>query len=225
MKSNILARHRWLRWIVYFLLAVIIGLYILLPVAVGVFAVIPSRATVGPAPDGFEAVTLKTADGISLAGWYHPPDNGSAIILLHGASGSREAVRPYAAMLARQGYGVLALDQRGHGESGGKTNRLGWQGTADVGAAIAFLQAQPQVKRIGGLGLSMGAEALLGAAADYPALAAIVADGATRRDLDELLALPSERPLVRNFTARVMFATVQLLSGEKPPRPLLASNG
>jgi hypothetical protein len=49
----------------------------------------------------------------------------------------------------------------------------------------------------------------------------MIADGATRRSTEELLALPSERPLVRNFTARVMFAAVQLLSGESPPKPLL----
>jgi hypothetical protein len=71
------------------------------------------------------------------------------------------------------------------------------------------------------VGLSLGAEVLLGAASTYPQLQAIVADGATRRSLDELLALPSERPLVRNFTARVMFLTVQALSGEQPPNPLL----
>jgi len=130
-------------------------------------------------------------------------------------------VRPYAELLARHGYGVLAFDQRGHGSSGGKTNRLGWQGTQDIGAAIDSLQALPEVERIGGLGLSMGGEALLGASAEYPALSAIVADGATRRSTQELLALPSERSLVRNFTARVMYAAVEVLSSEKPPVPLL----
>ncbi len=147
----------------------------------------------------------------------------AAIILLHGAGGSREAMRPVADMLRRHGYGVLALDQRGHGSSGGATNRLGWQGTIDVGAAVDYLQDRGGVKAIGGLGWSMGGEVLLGAAADYPAIKAIVAVGAWRRSTGELLALPSERPLVRNFTARVMYATVQLLSGDRPPKPLLDS--
>ena len=88
-------------------------------------------------------------------------------------------------------------------------------------AAAAYLQEQPEVTTIGGLGLSLGGEVLLGAASGVPALRAIVADGATQRSLDELRALPSERPLVRNFTARVMFATVQLLSGDDPPQPPL----
>jgi pimeloyl-ACP methyl ester carboxylesterase len=211
------------RLVVIVLLTVLIGLYIGLPVGMGVAVVIPGKESVGPPPQGFEVVTLSAADGVELAGWYTPPENGAAIILLHGAGSSRAALRPYAEMLARYGYGVLALDLRGHGESSGKTNRLGWQSTPDVGAAIAYLQARPGVERIGGLGLSLGGEVLLGAAGEYPALRAIVADGATRRSVEELLALPSERSLYRNFTARVMYATVGALSGERPPEPLLDS--
>jgi pimeloyl-ACP methyl ester carboxylesterase len=132
-------------------------------------------------------------------------------------------LRPYIDLLARHGFGVLALDLRGHGDSAGKTNRLGWQGTQDVGAAVAFLQGRKEVRKIGGMGLSMGGEVLLGAASQYPIIQAIVADGASRRSTEELLALESERPLVRNFTARVMYTAVRLLSGESPPKPLLDS--
>jgi pimeloyl-ACP methyl ester carboxylesterase len=214
---------RLLRWIVGILVVVIVGLYILLPIAFGVVVVFPSKQAVGQPPDGFEAITLNTDDGVRLSAWYAPPANGTAIILIHGAGGSREAIRDHAAMLWQQGYGVLALDLRGHGESGGRTNRYGWQGTHDVGAAVAYLQARDDVERIGGLGLSLGGEVLLGAAADYPEIQAIVAEGATRRTLEEHLALPSERPLVRNFVSRVMYATVQALSGGEPPRPLLNS--
>jgi uncharacterized protein len=188
-----------------------------------VSVVLPYQETVGAPPAGFESVTLTTADQVELAGWYKPPLNGAAIILSHGAGGSREGMRPYAELLARHGYGVLALDLRGHGASAGRTNRFGWQGTRDVGAAVAFLQARDEVKAIGGLGSSLGGEVLLGVASAYPGIKAIAADGATTRSLDELLALPSERPLVRNFTARVMYAAVQILSGETPPAPLLDS--
>lgn len=201
--------------------ALVALVYLGLPAAMGVVAVLPAGKQVGSPPDGFSAVTLQADDGVTLQGWYRAPANGAAIILLHGAGDSRESLRPHAALLARHGYGVLALDLRGHGASAGRTNRLGWQGTADIGAAVRFLQTQPEVKRIGGLGISMGGEALLGAAAAYPAISAIAADGATRRCTAELLALPAERPLVHNFTARVMFGTVALLSGERPPQPLL----
>ena len=205
------------------ILLVMFALYILLPAGFGLAATLPAKETVGQPPQGFQPVSFETADGVTLAGWYNPPANGAAILLLHGAGGSRENVRAYAELLARNGYGVLAVDQRGHGESGGRTNQLGWQGTQDVGAAVQFLESRPEVAQIGGLGISMGGEALLGAASAYPQITAIAADGATRRSVAELLALPSERPLVRNFTTRVMYGTVQLLSGEQPPTPLLES--
>jgi pimeloyl-ACP methyl ester carboxylesterase len=132
---------------------------------------------------GSWTIALTTDDQVMLAGWYKPPINGAAIILIHGAGGSREGMRPYAEMLAHHGYGVLALDLRGHGASTGLTNRFGWQGTHDVGAAVAFLQARDEVKMIGGLGSSLGSEVLLGAASEYPAMQAIAADGATTRSL------------------------------------------
>lgn len=195
--------------------------YLGIPVGAAVYTILPNRQVVAAAPAGFEEVSLATEDGVTLKGWYRAPANGAAILLLHGAGSSRESIRPYATFLVRHGYGVLALDLRGHGESAGKTNKLGWQGTRDVGAAVAFLQDRDEVQAIGGLGLSMGGEVLLGAAADYPAISAIVADGATRRCTAELRALESERPLARNFTARVWYASVGLLTGEAPPRPLL----
>ncbi len=216
-------RKRVLRGLAIVLLVCVALLYLALPAAFGLYASLPNRQVAGAAPEGFKEISLATEDGVDLKAWYHPPANGNAILLLHGAGGSRESLRPYAAFLVRNGYGVLALDLRGHGESGGKTNKLGWQGTRDVGAAVTFLQRRHEVRSIGALGLSMGGEVLLGAAADYPAIRAIAADGATRRCTAELLALESERPLLRNFTARVMYATVGLLTGEASPRPLLDS--
>ncbi|MBN1287724.1 MAG: alpha/beta fold hydrolase [Anaerolineae bacterium] len=219
------SRKHLLRWILFLVIAAIIGLYIILPAGLGVAALSLSREAVGAPPDGFEAVQLATGDGLALSAWYKPPSpaNGTAIVLAHGAGGSRESVRRYVEMLARHGYGVLALDLRGHGSSEGATNRFGWQGTRDIGAAVAYLQARAEVERIGGMGLSLGGEVLLGAASTYPALEAIVADGATHRCVAELLALPSEQPLYRNFTARVMYASVQIFSGAAPPEPLLDS--
>ena len=223
MKLKLPGRWRALRWLVILIVIAVIGVYILMPIAFGVMVVFPYKQSVYAPPDGFQEVTLTAEDGVRLAGWYAPPAGGSgpAIMVLHGAGNTREGVRRYVAMLAAHGYGVLAFDTRGHGQSGGTTNRLGWQGTRDVGAAVAFLDAQDGVTAIGALGLSMGGEIMLGAASTYPALTAIVADGATHRSLDEMRALASERLLVRNFVPRVMYLTVQVLSGEKPPQPPL----
>ena len=223
MKLKLPSRKRALRWGAILIVVALIGLYLVLPVVMGVVVVFPYKEDVGTPPEGFESITLTAEDGVDLAAWYAPPTNGAAIILAHGAGNSREGVRDYVEMFVRHGYGVLALDLRGHGSSGGTTNRLGWQGTRDIGVAVAYLQTREDVSAIGGLGLSMGGEVLLGAASAYPDLRAIVADGATRRSTEELRALPSERPLYRNFVARVMYATVQVLTGDSPPKPLLES--
>ncbi|MBI5958041.1 MAG: alpha/beta fold hydrolase [Chloroflexi bacterium] len=223
MKLKLPSRKRALRWLVIGIVTLIIGVYLLLPIGFGIVVVFPYKESVGDPPEGFETISLKTADHVTLAAWYRPPANGAAIILIHGAGGSRESMRGYADMLVQEGYGVLALDLRGHGTSKGGTNRLGWQGTRDVSAAVEFLLTQEDVKTIGALGSSLGGEVLLGAASEVPALQAIIADGATHRCLDELRALPKERPLVRNFVPRVMYATVQVLSGDEPPKPLLDS--
>lgn len=116
--------------------------YLVYPAVAGVVALLPGRVNVGSPPPGFAEITLTANDGVPLQGWYRSPENGAAIILLHGAGGSRATMRGYAEMLARHGFGVLAVDLRGHGQSQGATNRLGWQGTLDVGAAVQFRQSR-----------------------------------------------------------------------------------
>jgi dienelactone hydrolase len=52
--------------------------------------------------------------------------------------------------------------------SEGEPDSWGWGGTKDVKAAVAYLERRPDVEpgRIGGLGLSVGGEMMLEAAAD-----------------------------------------------------------
>ena len=84
-------------------------------------------------------------------------------------------------MLVRHGYGVLLFDRRGEGVSDGDPNAFGWHGERDLLAAAAFLRTRPDVDpgRIGGIGLSVGGEMLIRAAADSDAFKAIVSEGAS----------------------------------------------
>ena len=95
-----------------------------------------------------------------------------------------------ARMLARHGYGVLLFDRRGEGESEGDPNIFGWQGERDIHAAVAFLQRRPDVDpdRIGGIGLSVGGEMMIAAAAQSDGLKAIVPEGASSRSMRDDLA-------------------------------------
>ena len=112
----------------------------------------------------YEQVSFTTSDGLRLAGWYVPSRNGAAVIAFPGRNGPQAHTR----MLARHGYGVLLFDRRGQGESEGDPHAMGWEGEKDIKAGIAFLQRRPDVdpERIGGLGLSVGGELMLHAAAE-----------------------------------------------------------
>ena len=154
----------------------------------GVAASLPAHPALGSRTPGdiglvFDDVTLRTGDDVDLAGWWVPSRNGAGVAVLHGAGSTRSAARDQAAVLARAGYGVLLIDARGHGESGGAGMDLGWWGEQDAAAAVDFLVAQPAVAadRIGLLGLSMGGEEAIGAAGVDPRVRAVVAEGATNR--------------------------------------------
>ena len=129
-----------------------------------------------------EEVAIETADGRELSGWYVPSRNRAAVLVSHGSGGSRERMAAHVHMLARHGYGVLALDNPGNGESAGHSNGLGYNAQPAVDAALRWLSRQPDVdpQRIAGFGTSLGAEVLLEAAAREPRLRAVVADGPTR---------------------------------------------
>ena len=68
----------------------------------------------------YEDVTFVTADGVRLSAWYVPSRNGAAVVLRHGATSTRVDTLDEAVVLAEHGYGVLATDARGHGDTRGR---------------------------------------------------------------------------------------------------------
>jgi uncharacterized protein len=129
-----------------------------------------------------EEIRIQMRNGRKLSAWYVPSRNGAAVLLSHGSGGSRGRVPAHVRMLARHGYGVLALDNPGNGESEGHSNGLGDNAQPAIAAGIDYLEDRPDVnpKRIAGFGVSLGGEVLLDAASRDRRLAAVVSDGATR---------------------------------------------
>ena len=129
-----------------------------------------------------EEIRIAMRDGRKLSAWYVPSRNGAAVLLSHGSGGSRGRVPAHVRMLARHGYGVLALDNPGNGESDGHSNGLGDNAQPAIAAGLDYLERRPDVnpERIAGFGLSLGGEVLLDAAAHDRRLAAVVSDGAAR---------------------------------------------
>ena len=131
----------------------------------------------------YEDVTVSTSDGVDLAAWYIPSSNGAAIVQLGGCCAARDDELESAAVLARNGYGVLMLDQRGHGGSEGDGMLWGWWGELDVTAGVDFLAARSDVVdgRIGAIGMSVGGEQVIAAAGVDSRIKSIVAEGVSAR--------------------------------------------
>ena len=116
---------------------------------------------------------------------------------------------------------MLLFDRRGQGESEGDPHGFGWEGEKDIKAAIAFLQRRPDVdpERIGGLGLSVGGELMLQAAAETDALKAVVSEGAGSRSVGEFREMPGA-PIPMHAVETMITAGLTLFSNSPPP-PLM----
>jgi len=191
---------------------------VLLPVSIAYVVTHTARAAV-PSPNlgaTPEDVSFTTSDGLRLEGWFVPSRNGATVIAFPGRSGPQKHAR----MLVEHGYGVLLFDRRGEGASEGDPNTFGWVGDRDLHAAAGYLQSRPDVdpERIGAIGLSVGGEMLIHAAAHSDAFKAIVSEGASGQSIRDQLDNMSVRSAILGY-APVTAATA-LFTSTLPPRPL-----
>jgi len=173
----------------------------------------------------FEDVRFPTADGFVVAAWYVPSSNGAGVVLRHGAGSTRDDVLEQLRVLAAHGYGVLATDARGHGASDGRAMEFGWYGDADVSAAVDFLTVRSDVEpeRIGIVGMSMGGEEAIGAAAADPRIRAVVAEGASGRTAADdawLSDVYGLRGAIQEGLGRARTGLTRLLTSAPLPTPL-----
>ncbi len=179
--------------------------FVLVPIGMGLAATHKWREPVGEPPSAaYGDVTFKASDGLDLAGWYRPSENGAAVVVVHGGSSDRKGSLDHARMLARHGYGVLVYDARGRGESDGSENNYGWDWDKDVAGA---------------LGLSTGADVLIDVVAGRDDVAALVTDGAAAGSFADAQRL-GKGGLLNQAPAWLMFTTIGVLSGD-PPSPAL----
>ncbi len=179
----------------------------------------------------YQEVSLQTADGLRLAAWYTPPGNGALILVAHGYQAYRSAEMH--AYFAQQGYGAVSWDFRAHGESGGELCTLGYDEALDVEAALDFGLAQPGVRHVGAWGGSMGAAAVIEAAARRPEIEAVIADSGfptLEEEMELMITSNLLRPLIRFFAEREAGLDVMALRpvdsvGLISPRPLLLIQG
>ena len=197
--------------------ALFVVYWVVLPVSMAIVATERPSEPVKAVDLGrpYETVTLTTRDGLKLGAWYVPSQNHAAIVTF-----PRQWTTRQARMLVKHGYGVLLVDPRGYGDSQGDPNAYGWGSTKDIDAAVAWLRRRPDVqrRRIGGLGLSVGGEQMLEAAARNRGLKAVVSEGAGIRSVREALLRrgPSPLELALQYPQDVMQTVAVWLLGAEP---------
>jgi uncharacterized protein len=137
----------------------------------------------------FESVTLTASDGIRLAAWVIPSQNGAAVILLHGYKGNRDQMLDDAGMLARHGYGSILIDMRGSGDSDGEKVTFGKMEVRDAETAYKYLLTRSDVdpERIGMTGNSMGGTVAILYGAENPHIKAVWSNSTFSSLQDEIV--------------------------------------
>ena len=183
-------RRRWVNRVIAIVVGALVVFAGLYPTAVAIVPTHKYREPIPPVPPGYQNIDFESSDGLRLSGWYAPSRNGAAVVLVHGGGGDRTGPLDHAALLQRHGYGVLLYDSRGRGESEGTPNAWGWGWERDVEGASQYLAARKDVVdgRIGGLGLSTGADVLIQVAPKRRELKAVVSDGATAASFADQIA-------------------------------------
>ena len=215
------ARRRWTLRALGAIGLALTAYAILFPLTGAIIQTHKFREPIGDPPSAaYESVTFTAEDGLELSGWYVPSENGAAVVVVHGGGGDRMGTLDHAELLARNGYGVLVYDSRGRGESEGSHNGFGWDWERDVDGALDFLRERPDVdpERIGGIGLSTGAEVLLEVAPERRDLRAVVADGLTARSFDDYRNLDGLTEAAPFYWT--MMAGARVFSGSSPGPPL-----
>jgi uncharacterized protein len=155
----------------------------------------PERGTLVAAPERLDLqshdVALESVDHVRLVARLIPPPSSASssaapwILYFHGASGNVGTLgyNDAWANFRRLGLGVLAVDYRGYGESGGTPSEAGLYRDAD--AAYGYLTSKLGVgpSRIVIYGYSLGSAVAIDLAARVPA-AALIVEGA-------LLSIPA----------------------------------
>lgn len=126
----------------------------------------------------YRDLTLTTRDGVNLSAWYVPAatDGAPTVVLAHGLLGSKLGMLRFVPWLHDAGYNVMLLDFRGHGESDPRPSSIGPDEVMDIQAVLDWLDLEGAGERVAGLGLSLGASALVNTAVQDERLDALILD-------------------------------------------------
>jgi pimeloyl-ACP methyl ester carboxylesterase len=160
----------------------------------------PLTATADSIGSNWEDVSFPSRlDHITLRGWLFKAGGarGRSVIILHGFTANRTDEGFGEPQMAHDfigaGYDTLVFDFRSFGLSDGDRFTIGWAEGRDVLGAYDFMKGHGyDPHRMAILGVSMGAESMLGVAEQLSDVAALIADSAYA-DLHPILNLDITR--------------------------------
>ncbi len=173
--------------------------------------------------DPYDSVYFPSRDAsLNISAWYIPNvENTPArtVILVHGVDDCKQ--RAYtltaASMLHQNGFNVLLMDMRDHGESDIEDGRhaAGTEEYLDVLGAWDWLidkkGAEPE--SIGIMGFSLGAATSIIATSEEPQVAAVWSDSSFA-DINDIIGDELERSNVPRFMAKPSTLMGQVISGD-----------
>lgn len=158
---------------------------------------------------------LEGTKGVALAwqAWLPDDDPKAVVILSHGLAEHSGRYAHVAACLVRHGYGVYALDHRGHGRSQGRRAQIDRMAyvVEDLHTFVGLVRSEQPAKPQFLLGHSVGGAVAVNYALEHP---------------DELAGLVLSAPAVVIENAPAVQVRVgKILSAIAPGFPLLALDG
>jgi alpha-beta hydrolase superfamily lysophospholipase len=125
-----------------------------------------------------EDFVVHAPDGAILRGWKVRAEkpNRSWVLLFHGVSDNRIGVIGQSEFLLQNGYSVVMMDARSHGDSEGPIATYGWLERKDATAIVDALVLTEHPQHLFALGESMGAGIALQSAGADPRIEAVVAE-------------------------------------------------
>lgn len=178
-----------------------------------------------------EKVTFSTQDGVKIVGnYFSPPSSSSSgVLCLHMMPETKESWTELAQLLSAQGMHVLAIDERGHGESVWRGNdQLDHKQFSDteqqakrfdVDAALNWMQTRGvELSQVTMLGASIGANLSLDTLVRFPQIpsAVLLSPGQDYRGVQTDAAITKLKPhqrvlLVASSDDQYSFETITRL--------------
>ncbi len=140
--------------IVFFIICLLIGELITGPAATATETLLTDLPV--------QSVRIPTSDDIDVHGWLiHGEKGNGAILLVHSIRSNRIEMLSRARFLNAQGFHILMIDLQAHGETPGTRITFGSLESENIEAAINFLHNTFPNERIGAIGVSLGAAAIV----------------------------------------------------------------